>query len=205
MHIRATHRSWSKRHLTDVFGQRKRPVREGRRENRVTSVKFKPNIKQKPTRNRFNCWLISNSNWWHRLKMGNQRTKSGKRKRERQKQERVERRLSKQHVNEMQIKCGNRIRTRTPKIEIEVDSWWLTPVCSLFSFNISFACTVHLFAYLFVGVWSALPLVDFRLNTSRIFAWFTRRCTQTLTPSSHSSISLSLSGNGCAFGRPKLN
>lgn len=127
------------------------------------------------------------------VKNGKSENKSGKRKRERQRQERVERRLSKQHVNEMQIKCGNRIRTRTPKIEIEVDSWWLTPVCSLFSFNISFACTVHLFAYLFVGVWSALPLVDFRLNTSRIFAWFTRRCTQTLTPSSHSSISLSLS------------
>lgn len=124
-------------------------------------------------------------------KNGKSENKSGKRERKKEKDR--ERRLSKQHVNEMQIKCGNRIRTRTVEIKFEVDSWWLTPVCSLFSFNISFACTVHLFAYLFVGVWSALPLVDFRLNTSRIFAWFTRRCTQTLTPSSHSSISLSLS------------
>lgn len=56
------------------------------------------------------------------VKNGKSENKSGKRKRERQRQERVERRLSKQHVNEMQIKCGNRIRTRTPKIEIEVDS-----------------------------------------------------------------------------------
>lgn len=141
-------------------------------------------------------------------KNGKSENKSGKRDRVKERnREGEERRLSKQHVNEMQIKCGNRIRTRTPEIVFEVDSWWLTPVCSLFSFNISFACTVHLFAYLFVGVWSSLPLVDFRLNTSRIFAWFTRRCTQTLTPSSRSSISLSLSPseNGCAFARPKLN
>lgn len=127
------------------------------------------------------------------MAQGNGEIREQKRKKSEKRERDRERRLSKQHVNEMQIKCGNRIRTRTPEIEFEVDSWWLTPVCSLFSFNISFACTVHLFAYLFVGVWSALPLVDFRLNTSRIFAWFTRRCTQTLTPSSHSSISLSLS------------
>lgn len=54
--------------------------------------------------------------------MGNQRTKAEKEKERERDRERVERRLSKQHVNEMQIKCGNRIRTRTPKIEIEVDS-----------------------------------------------------------------------------------
>lgn len=52
--------------------------------------------------------------------MGNQRTKAEK-EREKREREREERRLSKQHVNEMQIKCGNRIRTRTPEIEFEVD------------------------------------------------------------------------------------
>lgn len=52
----------------------------------------------------------------------------------------------------MQIKCGNRIRTRTPEIEFEVDSWWLTPVCSLFSFNISFACTQSICLLIFLLV-----------------------------------------------------